>query len=117
MSKEDIVNELFEEEEKREIYIHSDEEVDEKLAETAEMKAAQKKELEEIKQRLSAIRDALRNEADMYADIYEELLPNQQLADGGSGEKVTLMNAELSDMAEDAVKLVDAVSDMIIIRY
>ncbi|MCR5118811.1 MAG: hypothetical protein K6B44_04230 [Lachnospiraceae bacterium] len=117
MSKEDIVNELFEEEEKREIFVHSDEEVDEKLAKTAEMKAAQKKELEEIRDRLAAIRDALKNEADMYADVYEELLPAQQLKEGGSGEKVTLMNAELSDMAEDAVKLVDVVSDMIIIRY
>lgn len=117
MSKEDIVNELFEEEEKREIYIHSDEEVDEKIAKTAKMKAAQKEELEDIRKRLAAIRDALKSEADMYADIYEELLPVQQLADGGSGEKVTLLNAELSDMAEDAVKLVDAVSDMMIIRY
>ena len=42
MSKEDIVNELFEEEEKREIFVHTDEQVDEKLAKTAEMKAAQK---------------------------------------------------------------------------
>ena len=53
----------------------------------------------------------------MYADVYEELLPAQQLMEGGSGEKVTLMSAELSDMADDAVKLVDVVSDMILIRY
>ena len=117
MSREDIVNELFEEEEKREIFVHTDEEVDEKLAATAEMKKAQKKELEEIREHLAAIRDALRGEADMYADVYEELLPAQQLKEGGSGEKVTLMNAELSDMADDAEKMVDIVSDMIIIRY
>ncbi|MCR5119270.1 MAG: hypothetical protein K6B44_06575 [Lachnospiraceae bacterium] len=117
MSKEDIVEELFEDEEKREIFVHTDEDVDEKLAKTAEMKEAQKKELGEIRDRLAALRDALKNEADMYADVYEELLPAQQLKEGGSGEKVTLMNAELSDMAEDAEKLVDVISDMIIIRY
>ena len=117
MSKEDIVNELFEEEEKREIYVHTDEEVDEMLAKTRGMKERQKKELEEIRDRLAAIRDELKSEADMYADVYEELLPDQQLKEGGSGEKAALQNAELSDMADDAVKMVDVISDMLIIRY